>query len=63
MLNYAYGILETQVRIAGGTGPTADAPPRTDFRISRSEAARRLDCGYATLLRLLDGYAIGGPGA
>ena len=24
-------------------------------RISRSEAARRLDCGYATLLRLLEG--------
>jgi DNA invertase Pin-like site-specific DNA recombinase len=23
-------------------------------RISRSEAARRLDCGYATLLRLLE---------
>ena len=24
-------------------------------RISRSEAARRLDCGYATLMRLLEG--------
>ena len=30
-------------------------------RISRSEAARRLDCGYATLLRLLNIMAVPAP--
>ena len=37
--------------------PERRATVRTELqagRISRSEAARRLDCGYATLLRLLD---------